>query len=298
MKRLLNAAARAAVIGTLLSGSAIAGAQPVADADPAMWVVKDADTTIYLFGTFHALDGKTEWLNDEVKAAFDASDELVLEVIAPEDPAAMAPVMQKYAMDTSGKTLREKLSPQGREKLTKALAAMGAPADAFDKLKPFFAALTLTVMESQKLGMTNAQGSEAVLTKAAKAASKPIGNLESVDFQIKMMADLPEKSQIEMLEQTLDQAHEMGKSFERMKALWTAGDAEGFAKLMHEMNASSPEAYDAIFTKRNANWAEWVDKRLDKPGTVFVAVGTGHLAGKNSVQELLEKRGIKSADAN
>ena len=28
------------------------------DADPAIWVVKDPDTTIYLFGTFHALDGK------------------------------------------------------------------------------------------------------------------------------------------------------------------------------------------------------------------------------------------------
>ena len=59
---------------------------PAPDAHPAMWVVNDADTVIYLFGTFHALDGKSAWFNDEVKTAFAASDELVLETIVPEGP--------------------------------------------------------------------------------------------------------------------------------------------------------------------------------------------------------------------
>lgn len=298
MKRLLNTAARAAVAALLLSGTATAAPPALPDADPAMWVVKDADTTIYLFGTFHALDGKADWLNDEVKVAFDRSDELVLEIIAPTDPAAIQGTMQKYALDTSGKPLSEKLSPEGRAALAKSLAAMGAPPTAFDKMRPFFAALTLTMADAQKLGLTGEHGSEAVLTKAAKASSKPIGQLETFESQIKMMADLAEKVQVEMLEQTLKHSGEMKALFERMKGLWNAGDADGFAALMHEMNTSSPEAYDAIFTKRNANWAEWVDQRLDRPGTVFVAVGTGHLAGKNSVQELLAKRGIKSADAN
>ena len=57
---------------------------PLPDADPALWVVRDADTTIYLFGTFHLLDGRP-WFNDEVRTAFDASDELVMEAILPED---------------------------------------------------------------------------------------------------------------------------------------------------------------------------------------------------------------------
>ena len=51
-------------------------------------MVRDADTTIYLFGTFHLLDGRP-WFNDEVKTAFDASSELVMEAILPEDPMAL-----------------------------------------------------------------------------------------------------------------------------------------------------------------------------------------------------------------
>ena len=76
------------------------------DADPAIWVVKDPDTTIYLFGTFHALDGKSDWFNDEVKMAFDQSKEVVLELPPMEDKAALQPVIMKYALDTSGKPLR------------------------------------------------------------------------------------------------------------------------------------------------------------------------------------------------
>ena len=76
-----------------------------------MWVVKDADTTIYLFGTVHALDGKGDWLNDEVKDSFDKSNELVLEIVTPEDQMAVLPLLQKYAIDQSGKSLASKLSP-------------------------------------------------------------------------------------------------------------------------------------------------------------------------------------------
>src|SRR4030095_12786102 len=98
-----------------------------------IWVVKDPDTTIYLFGTFHALDGKSDWFNEEVKTAFDQSSELVLDLPDVEDKAARAPVIMKYALDTSGKPLSEKLSPKGKEKLTKVLAEMGATPTAFDK---------------------------------------------------------------------------------------------------------------------------------------------------------------------
>ena len=52
-------------------------AEALPDANPALWVIRDDDTTIYLFGTFHLLDGRS-WFNDEIRAAFDASDELVI----------------------------------------------------------------------------------------------------------------------------------------------------------------------------------------------------------------------------
>ena len=42
------------------------------------------------------------------------------------------------------------------------------------------------------------------------------------------------------------------------------------------------------------DWVQWIDQRLKQPGTVFLAVGAGHLAGKESVQAQLRKRGLKA----
>jgi uncharacterized protein len=265
------------------------------DADPAIWVVKDPDTTIYLFGTFHALDGKSDWFNDEVKMAFDQSKEVVLELPPMEDKAALQPVIMKYALDTSGKPLSEKLSPAAKEKYVKALGELGAPPTAFDKFRPFFAALTVIMVGAQKLGMTGEQGAEAILTKAAKESKKPISGLETVDFQMSLFANLSEADQIKMLEETLSELDKLGDVFAEMNKHWTSGDSEGMAKLMNDMNDESPTMYKTLLTDRNANWAEWIDKRLDQPGVVFMGVGAGHLGGKDSVQDLLAKRGIKSS---
>jgi uncharacterized protein YbaP (TraB family) len=55
----------------------------------------------------------------------------------------------------------------------------------------------------------------------------------------------------------------------------------------------SPELFDVLLKKRNANWAQWIDDRMDKPGTIFIGVGAGHLAGPDSVQRMLKTRGFK-----
>jgi uncharacterized protein len=264
------------------------------DADPAIWVVKDPDTTIYLFGTFHALDGKSAWFNDEVKTAFDQAKEVVLELPPEEDKAKLQPIIMKYALDPSGKPFIDRLSPAAKAKYVKALADIGAPPTALDKFKPFFATLTLVMAGAQKQGYTAESGAEAVITKAAKDSGKPISGLETIDFQMGIFAGMSDADQIKMLEETLDQLDDLGPMFAEMNKHWTTGDANGFAKLMNEMDAQSPAAYKALLTDRNATWADWVQKRLDQPGVVFVGVGAGHLGGKDSVQEFLAKRGIKA----
>ena len=293
MKTLRLAAALAAVLTPGLPASAAS----LPDADPAMWVVKDKDTTIYLFGTFHVLDGKSDWFNDEVKQAFDRSDEVVLEAIIPEDPASLAPMMAKYAIASNGKPLTERLSPEAREKLVKVLAESGVPAAALDKMKPGFAGMTIALIPYQKAGMSPEHGTEKTLSKAAKEANKPIGELEGIENQLKMLDKIPESAHLRSLEQALLKFEKLPAIIADMKANWNSGNADGFAKLMNEMQATSPETFKVMMTERNANWAEWIDQRLDKPGTVFIAVGTAHLAGKDSVQQFLGQRGINAERA-
>src|SRR3546814_7086754 len=62
-----------------------AAAAATADADPALWVVKDEDTTIYLFGTVHVLKPGLSWFDEAVNPAFDASAPTMRDLVKPED---------------------------------------------------------------------------------------------------------------------------------------------------------------------------------------------------------------------
>ncbi|MDT9599585.1 TraB/GumN family protein [Sphingosinicella rhizophila] len=289
MKKLLASAALALTATPAVSTPALP------DADPAIWAVKDEDTTIYLFGTFHLLDGKRDWFNDEVKAAFDASQEVVLEAIIPDDPAMLQPLIVKYAMDPAGRTLSSRLEPALKDRLKQQLAALGIPAEALEPMEPWFVSTMLASASAQKLGMSGEHGAEALITKAARAAGKPVDEIEGLEFQLSLFDTVPENLQIAMLSETIGQLAEIDEMFAPMVAAWAAGDTETVARFMNEGMDETPELFDIMLTNRNAAWAEWIDQRLDRPGTVFMAVGAGHLAGKNSVQDLLLRRGIQSA---
>lgn len=278
-----------------LTGAPAAAATAPVDADPAIWVVKDKDTTLYLFGTVHALDGKRAWLNDEVKTAFDRSNELVLEVITPDNPATMRPLLAKYAYNASGPTLTSKLSPKGRAELAAMLKKYGMPPAALDRFKPFFAALTLTSLQFQKMGLSADSGAEAVLRKAAVAQHKGVSAIETLDYQMSLFDALPEPEQIKLLEQTLAEGEgESPADIANLVAAWAKGDAERVATILRQADTNSPALYNLLLVGRNRQWAEWIGRRLDRPGTAFIAVGAGHLAGPDSVQHFLKARGIRS----
>lgn len=285
------------MLGMLLAACAApAVAQaPLPDANPALWVVKDQDTTIYLFGTFHMLDGKRDWFNDEVKTAFDASQEVVLEAKMPENPAELKPLVAKYAVDPTGRKLSDKLTPALKAKYEKGMASIGIPAQAFEPLEPWFATMTLGAIGTQKLGLKPEHGPETIITAAAKQSGKPVGELEGFEQQFKIFDTMPEAEQIVFFEQTLDGFSKMGETLTPMLNAWSSGDTDKLVKIMNESIADNPRLYDALFTSRNSKWADWIQARMGKPGTVFMAVGAGHLAGKDSVQAILAQRGIKSA---
>ncbi|WP_336297152.1 TraB/GumN family protein [Sphingomonas sp. 7/4-4] len=263
-------------------------AQAVKDADPALWVVKDADTTIYLFGTVHVLKPGLSWFDEAVKAAFDKSDELVLEMLEP-DTATMQGLIMKTALNPAGPTLTEKLPADKREAYAKAMTDVGVPAAALDRFDPWFAAVTLSLAGLPKLGYDPESGAERTLTTAAKAANKRIVGLETAEQQLGYFDNLPEPLQVKFLVSTVDDYPKMAAELDKMIASWSAGDPETLGKTMNEELADTPELAKVLLADRNARWADWIEARLQKPGTVFVAVGAGHLAGAESVQVQLAK---------
>ena len=264
-------------------------AQETKDADPALWVVKDADTTIYLFGTVHVLKPGLSWFDEGIKAAFDKSDELVLEMVEP-DNATMQGLVMKTALNPTGPTLTEKLPADKRDAYARALGDVGVPAPALDRFDPWFAAVTLSLAGLPKLGYDPASGAERTLAGAAKAANKQVIGLETAEQQLGYFDGLPEPLQIKFLVSTIDDYPKMGAELDKMVASWSAGDPEALGRVMNEELSDTPEIAKVLLADRNARWAEWIGKRLEKPGTVFIAVGAGHLAGRDSVQAWLAKR--------
>lgn len=240
------------------------------DATPALWVVADGDTKIYLFGTFHALDGQSDWFNDEVATAFGTSDELVLETIIPGRPAAVA--SKKF--DTVGPVARVAGSAS------------------------FLSSTKLVMTAGRSNGMSTAHGADVILSEAAQAAGKPVEGLETFDFQIGMFSKLPPAPKAASEAEKAATMKALAAVLTDLQAAWTRGDAEGFVPMLEQMRTKSPDMYQMMFVDRNARWAEWIARRLEQPGTVFVAVGAGHLAGRDSVQAKLTRLGVGTARLN
>lgn len=261
------------------------------DPDPAIWVLKDDDTTIYLFGTVHILKPGLSWFDEAVKEAFDASDELVVEMIEP-DPADMVKIVTELAIDQTGTSVRDKLNAEDRKDYEEALTKLGVPLASFDPLELWFASVNISLVPLMQSGYESASGVEKDLTALAKSREMKIIGLETPRQQLGFFDNLPQDAQIRFLNFTVDTVDEMVDGMNNMVARWALADTEALAELM---NAGLEDRilYDTLLVNRNANWAEWVDKRMEEPGTVFLAVGAGHLAGESSLQALLEQKGLK-----
>ena len=292
--------ARALAAALLLTGAtaqartASPAAAAAAIATPALWEVKDDDTTIYLFGTVHVMKPDIDWFGGTVKRSFDASHELMLEIIEPDDPQAIGATMATMALATDGTPLSDRLSPEARTKYQAAMQDNGLPWQTFEMFNPWMSGMALSVAPLERLGYKSNLGAEKILRAAAQSAGKKVGALETVQQQIGFFAALPMAQQIEFLNATVDGLPDMESEFTDLLTYWQAGEPEKLAQSMNESLEATPELAQVLLIGRNANWAQWIKARLDRPGTVFIAVGAGHLAGKGSVQDQLKALGISS----
>lgn len=182
------------------------------------------------------------------------------------------------------------MTPENRQEYEEALVALGLPVEGLDRLEPWLAAVTLALLPVMQAGYDPQSGVEMAL--GTRAGEKERGALETIDQQIALFDDLPREAQLSFLDQTVEALPTAANSLDAMVAEWIEGDAVGLAALMNA-ELTDPVLKERLLTSRNANWAGWIERRLEEPGTVFIAVGAGHLAGEGSVQDHLRKRDLK-----
>jgi len=273
------------------------GIPAAAFADPAMWVVKSKDSTVYLLGTIHALKPGVNWRSDKLAAAFGASSEYWMEADIQEDPAIAGTYVLNFGTD-SRHPLSEKLTPDDYALFLKSVARHGLDEGRVRFVRPWFATLLLTGDAVGGSGYDSANGVDRALESDAKQAGKTVKTFETPSQQLSFLAHLSPEVELAMLVDSLHALRDGSKAgtdeLDALSAAWLAGDTKGLSAAgVDKMRTESPEMYDVIITRRNTAWVPKIAELMKTPGTYFIAVGAAHMLGKGGVPELLKAEGYK-----
>ena len=207
---------------------------PAADASPAIFVVRDADTTVYIFGTFHALDGRSEWFNDRSRA--------------------------RSTLGRAGARNRDPGRPGPRS----GPAVRPGPAASGDLRPPPSSRTTrMAINAGRSQGMQVGNGADMVLRHAAEAEGKPVEGLETLEFQLNMFNRMPVASGRSARPKRRragrgGRCDSLVRAMADMQSAWKRGDQSVFVRMLGQLEASSPDTYRMMFTERNARWADWI----------------------------------------
>ena len=285
---LLRRLVSALIFSCLLAAGALRSA-----AEPAIWVVKGPHATVYLFGTIHALDNNHPWHSPKIDAAIKQSQSLWLEVPNVEDAASMQPLIMQLGLDMAH-PLSSKLTPDQMAKLNKAAAELPGGPGMLDMMKPWLAGMMLSVVPIMQAGYDPNTGVELQLKPEFTAASKPVKGFETAEQQLHYFADMSDKAQLDFLVSELDDSDKAVDEFKELVAAWYAGDVDKLDALNNaDFRDKHPDLFQLLIVKRNQNFTTQVEDLLKSEGTTFVAIGAGHLVGKEGVPAMLEKQGYK-----
>jgi len=265
----------------------------VAKAAPALWEVRDRDTTIYLFGAMHVLQPNVKWRTRAFDRAYARADKVWFETRADADPAEVQALVDRYGVDPE-RSLTEKLPPRTVATLKAALERDGGSLDRVDRLRPWAAAMMLSVLPMTQRGATVSAGADAAVTRQARAAEKPIATFETVEQQIRLFASLPEAVEVQYLDDVASETLSPPRNGVALQSAWLHGDMGRLGPLVVDvMKRDRPALYDTLLKRRNQAWAQALAAEMARPGVQLVAVGALHMAGDDGLPALMAARGFQ-----
>ncbi len=290
MKRILIAAAAALAAATT-------AAADETTATPAMWRAADADTEVYLLGTFHILPKGIQWRTDAFEAAFDKSDIVYFEAEtdAPDSQSKTLSVLMTEGFNADEKLLSDMLDENDTASLRRIVASLGLPFKGVDPMRPWYAFFTLSVQFIVQQGFDPGAGVDSTLLAEARTKGKALRFFETIEEQLALFTGLSPQIEKDLLVLTIRDWENQAESFDELFAAWRAGDENSIDAQMNQiMQDQAPAVFERLLVARNKAWADEVERvmKTDK-GAVFIAVGAGHLVGDRSVQSFLDERGIE-----
>ncbi|MBY0563398.1 MAG: TraB/GumN family protein [Hyphomonadaceae bacterium] len=260
---------------------------------PALYVARDADSTMYLFGTLHLRRPGAPWGGARAQAGIAEAEEIWTEMpISPETDAQIQQLAMQYGRAASDRPLSSYLSADENARLAAALQALGVPPNAFDGLRPWLAAVTLALLPSVRAGFDPAAGADRQIDAFGDANGKHMRAFETAEQQLGMLAGFSDDVQRQMLIESIDEAAKGSQQIERMAAAWETGDLATLEQMVvTDMRAEYPAVYEVLLADRNDAWVTVLRQELAGSGVDFIAVGAGHMLGEDGLIAQLRAAG-------
>ena len=241
--------------------------------------------TSYVFGTMHLIPQKDFNLKDKVKTAFEASEQVVLELDMA-SPDFMKDVMAHSYLE-AGTELKSYMDDSEYELLDTYLKEKtGVGMQMYNTAKP--------LMLMSVILMTSFDGPiasfEMSLITMAKGADKEMHGLETFESQVAIFDHTPYEKQIDDLVKMIQSPEENKALFDKMAQIYIAEDIEALYGYMDEYMNHDVELMAKFLDERNNNWISEIAK-FSKDQSTFYGVGAAHLGGDQGVINLLRKAG-------
>ena len=285
----------AALLAFSFASCAQAPAQEEGSISPLLYVVRDADSTMYLYGTVHVRPRGSDWGNDRVRAALDESSEIWTELMMnAETDAQTQTLAMRLGRAEPGHPLSSWLTPEENASLNAVTTRLGMPQGALEGVKPWLAALTLTVMPLVQAGYDAESGVDRSVDAYGDAAGKTMRALETPEQQLTFFANLSPEMQREMLQEAINESDSIATMIGEMSNAWEHGDERALEHaVVEETRTDYPELYQMLFVDRNNAWMAELSREMEGSGVDFIAVGAGHIVGRDGLVAQFRARGYR-----
>ena len=283
------------------------------DPAPAIWRLSDEDTTIYMLGTIHLLPEGFRWRNPQLDAIIDEAEVLVVETSDADSEGVLEAMSPKFERVLANRApTSSQLSVHSRPLWRELVTMSGMPFEVVDSMPLMVALLGFGQATIEGDPSSYDYGVETVLEAEFSATGRPIESIEDFGQVMYGLFRVNDAEAVRELDMQLrgwggksveglydEQVDELtGDAYWAMEHAWARGEVADDFDLGFGEGAIGEAFSEVLLNRRNTAWAEWLDARLDEPGTVLLAVGAGHFEGPDSVLVKLRNHGLEAERIN